>query len=134
MLIRWLKFNFVGLLGVGVQLLVLHILTTRIQLNYLLATAIAVECAILHNFFWHEAFTWKNRQLSANKSQRFRRFLRFNMANGSVSLGGNLLLMGILSGFFKWPYLIANIFSISVCALLNFYLSERHVFVEKPEL
>lgn len=131
MLRRWLKFNFVGLIGVGVQLLALHLLTRYAGLNYLMATAIAVETAIIHNFLWHERFTWKQRDLSSESSQRFRRFLRFNMANGVVSLTGNLLLMKILSGYWGWPYLAANVCSIVACALINFYLSDRHVFTER---
>ena len=41
--IRWLKFNAVGGLGIGVQLTVLLALKSGFHLNYLLATALAVE-------------------------------------------------------------------------------------------
>lgn len=54
---RWLKFNAVGGIGIGVQLVVLAGLKSGLELNYLLATAVAVEVAVLHNFFWHERFT-----------------------------------------------------------------------------
>ena len=46
--LRWLKFNFVGLLGIGVQLLALALLTSWLHVNYLLATALAVEAAVVH--------------------------------------------------------------------------------------
>jgi len=51
LLIRWLKFNAVGALGVGVQLGTLAALTNGVGLDYLAATALAVEAAVLHNFF-----------------------------------------------------------------------------------
>ena len=36
---RWLKFNFVGAVGIGVQLVVLSILTSGLGLDYMIATA-----------------------------------------------------------------------------------------------
>jgi putative flippase GtrA len=30
-------------------------------MNYLLATALAVETAVIHNFLWHQRFTWSDR-------------------------------------------------------------------------
>ena len=57
---RWLKFNFVGALGIGVQLAALATLTT-LGLRYLAATALAVETAVVHNFLWHERMTWRDR-------------------------------------------------------------------------
>ncbi|MGA2416791.1 MAG: GtrA family protein [Candidatus Sulfotelmatobacter sp.] len=57
---RFLKFSLVGALGIAVQFGVLALLTA-IQINYLLATGLAVECAVLHNFLWHQRFTWSDR-------------------------------------------------------------------------
>ena len=58
---RWLKFNLVGAIGIVVQLAVLGILNGILKLDYLPATALAVEAAVLHNFLWHERFTWADR-------------------------------------------------------------------------
>jgi len=55
--IRWVKFNAVGGVGILVQLGTLTVLRSGLGVNYLLATAIAVEATVLHNFFWHERFT-----------------------------------------------------------------------------
>lgn len=128
---RWLKFNLAGMLGVGVQLATLHLLTHFLKMNYLVATAIAVELALVHNFFWHERVTWKSRNLPGGLKSRSLRFLYFNLTNGSISLVGNLALMTLLSGVFGWPYLVANLCSIAACSLINFYVSERHVFTER---
>ena len=78
---RWLKFNFVGGLGIGVQLGALWVLTHCVHLDYLAATALAVETAVIHNFAWHERFTWKKRA----RGSMFGRFLRFQVANGLIS-------------------------------------------------
>src|SRR5207237_8971860 len=58
---RWLKFNAVGGIGMLVQLGTLAVLTNGLRVNYLLATALAVEAAVIHNFLWHERFTWADR-------------------------------------------------------------------------
>ena len=54
------KFALVGAIGVLIQLAVLEALTA-LGLHYLWATAFAVEAAVLHNFMWHQRFTWRDR-------------------------------------------------------------------------
>ena len=128
--IRWLKFNFVGAIGIAVQLGILGFLTA-LGLDYLLATALAVESAVLHNFLWHERFTWTDRASTDSRQRTLEtaiRLLRFNFSNGAISLGGNLLLMRLLVGQAHLSTLLANLLSIAVCSLLNFLVSDRWVF------
>jgi putative flippase GtrA len=61
LLARWLKFNFVGGIGIVVQFLALFVLKSVLHFDYLIATALAVEMAVVHNFVWHERFTWRDR-------------------------------------------------------------------------
>ena len=125
--LRWLKFNLVGGLGVAVQLAVLVGLKRGFHLNYLLATALAVETTVVHNFLWHERYTWADRvQPSWRKSPY--RLLRFNVTNGSVSIVGNLVLMKVLVGPGYMSYLIANGIAVALCSLVNFVVSEEWVF------
>jgi len=126
-LIRWLKFNFVGGIGIVVQLAVLALFRSVLHLNYLLATALAVETAVIHNFLWHERFTWRDRP-SAHRLQSLTRFLKFNATNGGVSIVGNLLIMRALVGRFHMHYMIANLIAVTVCSLVNFLLSDWVVF------
>jgi putative flippase GtrA len=126
-LLRWLKFNAVGVLGIGVQLAALAIFRSWFELEYLLATALAVEIAVVHNFFWHERFTWKDRP-SARPMQSLIRLLKFNVSNGAVSIIGNLALMRLLVGAMKLDYIISNCVAIIVCSLVNFLLGDRFVF------
>lgn len=124
MIYLWLRFNAVGLAGVLVQLAALTALKQFAELPTLAATALAVEMAVLHNFFWHERWTWGTHGTPG----LVRRLLRFHLANGLVSMGSNLLWMRILTGAFGLHYLPANGISIAVTGLLNFALSERFVF------
>jgi putative flippase GtrA len=125
--LRWLKFNAVGGIGIAVQLGALSVFRGLLHLNYLVATACAVETAVIHNFLWHERFTWSDR-VRVRSRESLARFLRFNATNGLISIAGNLLLMRLLVEGAHWNYLLANIFSIAICSLLNFFASDRLVF------
>lgn len=129
-LLRVLKFNAVGAMGMAVQLALLTLLKGGLHVHYMAATAIAVEIALLHNFVWHEAWTWKDR--TAGRGGVARRLLRFNLGNGLVSLAVNLGLMRLLVGQYRMQYLLANLAAISAGAIANFAVGNWLVFEEPP--
>ena len=131
-IVRWIKFNAVGGIGILVQLAALGIFRSWLQLDYLLATGLAVEIAVLHNFFWHERFTWRDRP-SIRPLQSLVRLAKFNASNGTVSVVGNLLLMRLLVGELKVNYVVSNVIAIVLCSLMNFLLGDRFVFGEVPD-
>jgi putative flippase GtrA len=121
---RWLKFNAIGALGMVVQFGSLAFLVHVVELHYLLATALAVEAAVLHNCFWHLRWTWADRRGVTPGAV----LLRFNLTTGLVSLAGNILSTYILTGFGGLDLVVANLLSIVLCSLANFFLSDRIVF------
>jgi putative flippase GtrA len=129
-LVSWLKFNAVGIAGMGLQLLVLAFLRSALGLSVRLATAIAVECAVLHNFIWHERWTWAHRGLSARGMAG--RLLRFNLSNGLISIAGNLAVMELLAVRLHVNYVLSNLIAIAACSLLNFFVSDKLVFRQSP--
>ena len=131
--IRWIKFNAVGMLGVGVQLAMLTLLT-KVGVYYLIATTLAVEAAVLHNFLWHERYTWRDRTQSAQGAGGLHRLLRFHLTNGLLSLTGNVLLMRLLAGVLHLPLMAANMLCIVTCSLANFAMSHSLVFRARPAL
>jgi putative flippase GtrA len=126
-LVRWLKFNAVGAIGIGVQLAVLTALKSGLGLNYLLATALAVESAVLHNFFWHERFTWSDRRTQTSLN----RLIKFNLTTGGLSILGNAVAMKLLVDIAGVENLRANLLSIAACSILNFIVADRAIFVSK---
>ncbi len=124
-LLRWGRFNAVGALGIGVQLGVLACLKSGLGFPYLAATACAVEAAVLHNFFWHQRWTWADRPCGS----AFARLLRFNLTTGAVSILSNLVLMRLLVEAAQLPYLGANLMAIAITSILNYLLADRVVFV-----
>ena len=129
---RWLKFNFVGGIGIAVQLFALAIFRSLLLLDYLPATVLAVETAVIHNFLWHEHFTWADRS-SAGVASSLARFTRFNASNGVVSILGNLSMMRLLVGQLEMNYFAANLIAIATCSLVNFALSDCLVFPRQRE-
>jgi putative flippase GtrA len=123
---RWAKFNLVGVLGMGVQLGALAVLGRRMPGHYLWATAAAIELTLVHNFVWHWRFTWRERRQDG--AGWGRRMVRFQAANGAVSMAGNLGLMRVLVSRAGLPVVAANAVAIVCCSALNFGLGEWWAF------
>ena len=123
---RAMRFYAVGSVGIAVQLAALWLLHERAGLGLSLATALAVELAVLNNFAWHERWTWADRP--ANWRERLARLLRFHLTNGLISIGGNLLLTKALHDGLGVHYLVANGLSIAACSVANYLASEHLVF------
>lgn len=128
-LLRWIKFNAVGGVGIIVQLATLAVFRSLLKFDYLVATALAVETAVIHNFLWHERFTWRDRP-AARPLESLVRFIKFNATNGAVSLAGNLMIMRSLVGQLHMNYVVANLIAVTICSLVNFLLSDWVVFQE----
>jgi GtrA-like protein len=62
--IRCLKFTAVGGIGIVVPLIVLAFLKTVLHMHDLIATELAVEFTVLHNYIWHDQSTWVDRRAS----------------------------------------------------------------------
>lgn len=122
---RWIKFSVVGATGIFVQAGTLAILLRVSGMHYLVATALAVEASVLHNFIWHRRWTWKDRPQPCATLM----LLRFNLTSGAMSLAGNLVLMLLLVGEMRLNAFAANMLTIAICSLINFALSDRFVFV-----
>jgi len=127
-MIHFIRFNVVGVLGFVLQSAALFVLTHRAHpVGYLVATAAAVELAVLNNFVWHQRWTWRDRP-SATTGETMRRLAKFNITNGAVSITGNLVLMSILVGRLGLPIAGANIASVVACSICNFFLADRIAF------
>jgi|SRR6185295_10160792 len=128
---RWLKFNAVGIMGTAVQLTMLALLLQVLVTHFIWATALAVETAVLHNFFWHWKWTWADRH-DGSLHRMAATLVRFNLSNGLISLSGTLLCTGILGVAGIHP-ILANILSIIPCCVINYLVSDRLIFLNPAE-
>jgi len=124
-LVRWAKFNAVGVVGMGVQLGALAVLNRWMRGHYLVASALALEITLLHNFVWHVRYTWRDRRA---QDSTLRQMVRFQLSNGMVSLVGNLVLMRLLVQEARTPVLAANAVAIVCCSVANYCLGDRWAF------
>jgi putative flippase GtrA len=127
LLVRWLKFNAVGAAGICVQLFAVYVFGSVCALDSLWATALAVESAVLHNFFWHENFTWCDRPPISRHSVLFR-LVGFNATTGAVSIAGNLLFVSLFTNRLHASIVVANLCAVAACSLINFAVNDRLVF------
>ena len=133
---RAARFAWVGAGGFVVQVVMLQALAAA-GLPYPFATALAVEAAILHNFMWHERWTWADRPaagqagLRACNDERWRRLIRFNGSTALISIGGNVALMALFVGRLHLPLMPANLLAVVTLSVLNFLSADRLVFATK---
>lgn len=124
---RWIIFNVVGLAGLVVQLAVVALLVRVFEFHYLIATALGVESAVLHNFMWHQRWTWADRPAHTRRAVAAR-LMHFHLLNGAVSLAGNVVITMILTGLLGIDPVIANLIAIVGCSFINFAASNAIVF------
>jgi dolichol-phosphate mannosyltransferase len=129
--LRFGRFNLVGLMGAALQLVLLDLLMDSGRLSSVAAAPIAVETVILHNFLWHERFTWRD-PAPVGLRRRAIRLWRFHASNGLISLVGNTLLAYWLSHQFKVPPLASAVTTIALCGLINFLVADCWVYREPP--
>ena len=124
---RWVAFNAIGFAGMLVQLAVVDFLVRVAGWHYLLATAIGVESAVLHNFVWHHHWTWRDRPAHSAWTTALR-LMNFHLVNGVVSLAGNVGLTALCTGAAGLDALVSNVIAIIACSVVNFAASESFVF------
>jgi putative flippase GtrA len=126
---RPVLFTMVGVIGYGVQTVALWLLIGQAGAPIVVATLLATELAVLHNVAWHIRVTWADRPVGPMAT--LARVLRFNVANGGVSLAGGAILMPLLVNDGGLHYLVANVLTVLVCSAVNYVAGDRWVFVRQ---
>jgi putative flippase GtrA len=109
-----------------VQLAALAGLITIAGWPYPVATVVAVELALAHNFWWHERWTWADR--TAGGRTLLERLARFHASNGVVSVVGNLLTTMCMVEWLGLNAIVANAVSVPLVSAANFLAADRWVF------
>ena len=117
---RFGTFQLVGMMGAVLQIAIIRMLAGRMPI--IVATPVAVEIAVLHNWMWHERITWADRE----SGSRWRRVAKFHAANGVVSIAGNTFIVAWLAG--PIPVWAASLCAIAVCSMLNYWAADRWVW------
>ncbi|HUR32615.1 MAG TPA: GtrA family protein [Vicinamibacterales bacterium] len=119
-------FIAVGAMGFVVQSGVLVGLTAVCGWPYLVATALAVEAAVVHNFAWHERWTWRDRGQGGRAIAG--RLWRFHLGTGITSLAGNVVVTALAVELLHLPAPLANACAVAATGAANFLVADRWVF------
>lgn len=119
-------FLVVGAFGFVLQIALLQMLLTVWNWSYLPATVLAVEAAVLHNFLWHERWTWRDRRHLA--ADRLASLLRFHISNGLTSIIGNAIVTTAGVELLHVPPVIANVVAVIAISVVNYLAADRWVF------
>lgn len=122
---RFMRFGLVGLSGVFVDMTVLYLLHDPSSLGWGLSRSkfIAGEIAIINNFFWNDAWTFKD--LSDRQTAwkyKLKRFIKFNLVC-LIGLGLNISLLNLFFNILHIHYLIANFLAIALVTVWNFWIN-----------
>ena len=120
---RFAKFCAAGALGFLIQIAVVALLTT-LGAHYLVATAVAVEAAIITNFLWHRTLTWADRPAADVLGQ----LLRFNALTAATSIVGSVMVAAVLVESFTLSPIAANVISVAALSVVNFIGADTLVF------
>ncbi len=117
---RILKFACVGCIGIAVNTVVLYILSRWLGLPLAASSAIAVELAIISNYFINDRWTFARRAISV------RRFAKFNVASLS-GLSVNVATVWLLTRLGIY-FIAANLVGIPLGFASNYALSSAWVW------
>ncbi len=126
---RFGRFAVVGAVGFALQLVALGTLTTAADWGYVYATAMAVEIAALHNFWWHERWTWGDRRLSRRAVAG--RLIRYHLTTAITSMTGNVMLTAAFVELAGAPVILANAAAVAAMAAANFVVADQWVFARR---
>ncbi|HEY9858882.1 MAG TPA: glycosyltransferase [Candidatus Obscuribacterales bacterium] len=120
---RFIRFGFVGLTGLFVDMSVFYLLREGLQLGLTRSNIISVELAIINNFFWNDAWTFSD--VSSRQQgwrQRAKRLLKFNVVC-LLGLVLNTLIVNGLYNVFHVNQYAAKMIAIAVVLFWNFWIN-----------
>ncbi|HEY9807219.1 MAG TPA: GtrA family protein, partial [Candidatus Obscuribacterales bacterium] len=120
---RFIRFGFVGITGLFVDMSVFYLLREGLQLGLTRSNIISVELAIINNFLWNDAWTFADvSRRQQGWRQRLKRLLKFNV----ICLMGlilNTLIVNALFNFFHTNEYVAKLIAIAVVLFWNFWIN-----------
>lgn len=115
-----LRFGVVGAGGAAVNMLVLHVLVVVVHVPLLVASPVAVELAVVHNYLVNNRWTFGRRRVS------MARFGKFNLSALSALLLNVAVVWALVAA--DVHYLLANLVGIAGAATLNFGASTTWIW------
>ncbi len=119
---RFISFGIIGAVGTIINTAILYGLTTFAGFYYLLASAIAIEAAIISNFLGNHYITFKRSDHNASALKKFYSFQLVSMVTIALSL---TILWGLTTTFGLQYLLLLNLATIFIVFIANFLLNRK---------
>ena len=123
---EFIKFAFVGLSGVLVNLGCYLLLERKIGFHFALAAPLAIELSILSNFLLNNAWTFRNRQTGLSFRKRL---FRFHAVAGLAGVANYGVFVTLVSALHVYDVL-ANLAGILVGVLINYVINSAWTWQE----
>lgn len=123
---RYAQFCVVGSSGVIVDMGLIYLMADPNMLgwNLTLAKVVAAEAAVINNFIWNEAWTFRDLAVKDGWHQRLIRMLKFNLIC-ATGIGVNVVLLNVQVFWMGWNVYLANFLGIVLVSLWNFGLNVK---------
>jgi dolichol-phosphate mannosyltransferase len=122
------KFLCVGAMGVVVNSAALWMLVHHLGWPYLVSSPVAIQLSIVHNFIWHDRWTFNDRRANGTWFARLKSYEVVTLAGMAL----NWVLLMVLVGWAGQPLLLANLCGIAAGTLLNFAMSKLWAWKRQP--
>lgn len=126
---RYIRVCVVGLMSLAIQLVLFNLL--RLAMGPTLANTIAIECAIINNFFMNNYFTFQDRQFAVSVSWPvLRSLIVFNLYSlCSLIIQGMIVFLG--THVMQAGLLLENglvIVGIVLGSIINYFIYSRIIW------
>lgn len=124
---RYARFCLIGGMGMIVDMGIIWLLASPSMLGWNLTVSkiIAAEAAILNNFIWNDAWTFRGLAAAGDGGiQRLARFGKFNLIC-AAGIGLSVLLLNAQVYGLHLNLYLANFIAIVLVSLWNFFLNLR---------
>ncbi|KYP79582.1 GtrA family protein [Ferroacidibacillus organovorans] len=119
-IIIFIRFCIIGIITAGIQLITYSVLLL-IHLNYQLASFFGLFIATTLAYFGNRMWTFQS------KNQLFRELIQFYLSR-LITVPINALILFFVISILRMNTVMAQIFSIGIITLLNFYIGKTFIF------
>lgn len=125
---RFQKFLVVGIVGLGVNQLMLFLLHERLGSHLVVSSIIAIFISMVVTFLLNERWTWHDRG-SGPLIHRIAMYFPINL----IGLVINVVVLKTLVTEANVHYLMANLFGAATAAIWNFFLNNHFTWGDQVE-
>ena len=124
-LVKFMKFNAVGILNTGVDFVV-YTLLTALGMSLVPAQVISYGCGMLNSYLFNSRWTFKDRVFTVGKGMRF-------VAVNLVSLGVSIGILTLCKNWWGIEGALAKLISVPFSLTVNFIGSRLFVFKDRGD-